>query len=223
MGTMRSLPDRFWPAGYHRRRGGPAAVVIAVLAALSLITWTVVLIATGGGGGGRCNTPADPANFGEVLVADELADVPPVPASAVPVRVLNGGGQRGQANLVASLLGDLGFTEAAPPANDPRYPKEDLSCRGQLRFGPAGAGAVRTLSLVLPCTELVRDGRTDGTVDLSIGTVFGDVSPSATARKVLEQLAAPAPAENTGPGGDTGPAPPRADPKLVEQAASADC
>jgi hypothetical protein len=221
---MRSLPDRFWPAGYHRRRGAPAAIVIGVLAALSLITWTVVLIATAGSGGvGRCNPPADTTNFGEVLSANALADVPPVPASAVPVRVLNGGGQRGQANLVASLLGDLGFTEADPPANDPRYPKEDLGCRGQLRFGQAGAGAARTLSLVLPCTELVRDGRPDGSVDLAIGTGFGDVSPSNAARKVLEQLAAPAPAENTGPGGESTPAAAGADPQLIEQAASTGC
>ncbi len=221
---MGTLPDRFWPAGYHRRRGGPAAIVIGVLAALSLITWTVVLIATAGGGGtARCNPPADSADFGEVLSADALADAPPVPASAVPVRVLNGGGQRGQANLVASLLGDLGFTEAAPPANDPRYPNDELSCRGQLRFGQAGAGAARTLALVLPCTELVRDGRPDGSVDLAIGTVFGDVSPSTAARKLLEQLATPAPAENTGPTGEPNPAAAGADPKLIEQAESADC
>ena len=221
---MRSLPDRFWPAGYHRRRVGPAALVIGTLAALSLLTWTVVLIATAGSGGaGRCNPPPDPANFGEVQSVATLAGVAPVPASAVQVRVLNGGGQRGQANLVASLLGDLGFTEAAPPANDPRYPNEDLGCRGQLRFGEPGAAAARTLSLVLPCTELVRDGRQDGTVDVAIGTAFGDVSPSTAARRVLEQLATPAPAENVGPNGESNPTPAGADPKLVEQAASVSC
>ena len=112
-------------------------------------------------------------------------------AGAVRVLVRNGGGQRGQANLVAAQLGDLGFAEAAPPDNDPFYPEGDMECVGQLRFGAGRAGAA-TLALVLPCTELVRDDRPDDTVEVAVGTAFGDVNPGRAARDALDQLAAPA-------------------------------
>ena len=63
-----------------------------------------------------------------------------------------------------------------------------MECVGQLRFGPAGSGAARTLSLVLPCTELVRDDRTDDTVDIAVGTGFRDVNPPRAVRNALDQI-----------------------------------
>ncbi len=47
-----------------------------------------------------------------------------VPAPTVGLRVFNAGGQRGQANLVAAQLGDLGFTVAGT-GNDPLFPNEN--------------------------------------------------------------------------------------------------
>ena len=44
-----------------------------------------------------------------------------------------------------------------------------MECYGQLRFGAAGEAAASTLTLVMPCAELVRDGRADAAVDLSRG------------------------------------------------------
>ncbi|MHA6795037.1 envelope integrity protein Cei [Pseudonocardia bannensis] len=214
---------------YQRRRSRPIIVVVSVLFAISAVTWSVVLIqASGRSGAAACTPPAQGTVPGEVLAGDALNEVAPVPASAIRVRVLNAGGQRGQANLVAAQLGDLGFAEAAPPSNDPLYPEGDLSCRGQLRFGPAGEGAASTLALVLPCTELVRDDRRDGTVDVAVGTAFGDVNPGRAARDALDQLASPAVSggdgsANTGEDVDTPPAAPVVDPGVLENARDASC
>ena len=66
-----------------------------------------------------------------------------------------------------------------------------MECIGQLRFGPAGEGAASTLALVLPCAEMVRDDRPDDTVDVAVGTAFGDVNPVRAARDALDQLSGP--------------------------------
>lgn len=176
---------------YQRRRRGPVLVVVAVLAVAVAVTWTTVLIKTGATTGvAACPRPAAGPVPGEVLSSGALAGVPPVPPSAVKVRVLNAGGQRGQANLVAAQLGDFGFAQAAPPTNDPLYPDGDMVCTGQLRFGPAGAGAASTVALLVPCAELVRDARGDDTVDVAVGTAFGDVNPGRAVRDALDQLGA---------------------------------
>ena len=212
---------------YQRRRRGPVLVVVAVLAAAAIATWTVVLVnAAGPSGAATCPVAATPV--GEVLPSDALDAVAPVPPGAAPVRVLNAGGQRGQASLVAAQLEDLGFSAAAEPATDPMFPEGDMECYGQLRFGPAGEAAASTLTLVLPCAELVRDGRQDDTVDLSVGTAFGDFNPGRAARDALDQLAEPGGGSdgsaNADPNAaDAAPAGPAVDPELVEEARSASC
>ena len=132
--TVRNRP-------YQRRRRGPVLLLVAVLAVVVTVTWTTVLVKTGAATGvAACPPPAAGPVPGEVLAAGALGNVPPVPPSAVKVRVLNASGQRGQANLVAAQLGDFDFAQAAPPTNDPLYPEGDMVCTGQLRFGQAGPG-----------------------------------------------------------------------------------
>ena len=104
--------------------------------------------------------------------------------------MLNAGGQRGQANLVAAQLGDFGFAQAGPPTNDKFFPDGDMVCTGQVRFGQAGQGAASTVALLVPCVELVRDARGDDTVDLAVGTAFGDINPGRAVRDALDQLGA---------------------------------
>jgi hypothetical protein len=201
-------------------------VVVSVLAVAAVATWTTVLIGAGGSSGTTsCPLPGGGAVPGEVVAATSLDAVAPVPPSSARVHVLNAGGQRGQANLVAAQLGDLGFPEAAPPDNDPFYTEGDMECVGQLRFGPAGEGAARTLTLVLPCTELVRDDRTDDTVDIAVGTGFRDVNPPRAVRNALDQI-------GTGGGTDgsanadpaaSGAAAPGVDPTVLETARNAAC
>lgn len=213
---------------YQRRRRGPVLVLVAVLAVAATATWTTVLTNASDASGASSCPPVQPAP-GEVLPADALDAVAPIPPGAVRVRVLNAGGQRGQANLVAAQLGDLGFAEAAPPDNDPFYPEEDMECVGQLRFGPAGERAASTLTLVAPCLELVRDGRQDDSVDVAIGTEFRDLNPGRAASDALDQLAEPGGGSdgsaNADPNAaDSAPAPgPAVDPALLEEAREAAC
>lgn len=198
---------------YRRRKPVPAIIVIALLAVASFFVWSKVFNTTqdveaktscnaptpatsslapppGAPGvqpapGGN-DVPVSPA--GQAMSRDALDRTDPVPASMTRVHVLNGTTARGQAGLVAEELGELGFQQAGDPTNDPVYPNSDLGCSGQIRFGPNGAGAARTLSLIIPCAQLVRDQRQDNTVDLSLGKKFDGVKPTTDARAALKQL-----------------------------------
>jgi hypothetical protein len=213
--TARSRP-------YQRRRRGPVIAVVTVLAAAALVTWTSVLVNASGPAQDRaCPTPVATPVPGEVLPAGALDGVAPIPPASVRVRVLNAGGQRGQANLVAAQFGDLGFAEAAPPDNDPYFPAGDMECVGQVRFGPAGEGGASTIALILPCAEMVRDTREDDTVDVSVGTAFGDLNPVRAARDALDQLSGPSAGT-----GDTATAPgppPTVDPGVLAEVRSRTC
>lgn len=202
--------------------------IVTVLAVAAVSIWAMVLVnAAGAAGTGSCAPPVAGPPPGESLAADALEGVAPAAPSTVQVRVLNAGGQRGQANLVAAQLGDLGFGQADPPDNDPFYPNGDMECTGQVRFGPAGEAGASTVALLLPCAELVRDGRADDTVDVSVGTAFGDLTPVRAAQDALDQLSAPGgDADGSGnvdlAGGQAGP-PPTVDPAVLDEARSRTC
>lgn len=205
---------------YRRRRRGPVIAIVSVLAVIAIAVWTNVLLNPAGGSGATtCPTPAAGPAPGEALASDGLDAVGPLPPASVRVRVLNAGGQRGQANLVAAQLGDLGFGQADQPGNDPFFPDGDMKCVGQIRFGAAGEAAASTVGLVLPCAELVRDARADDTVDVSVGTAFGELNPGRPIRDALEGLGA-APA-GSGEAAQEQPAP--LDPAVLAAARDADC
>ncbi|ROP37527.1 MULTISPECIES: envelope integrity protein Cei [Saccharothrix] len=190
---------------YRKRRPLPALILFLVLAVTAVVVWNRVLADAGDVDAAiKCNSPggvpapssgepaapaAEPAPpLGTVLAHDALDRTDPVPVGSVQFRVFNASTQRNQARFVATTLEELGMKQAAEPGNDPVYPAQDMDCRGQIRFGAPGAGAARTLSLVEPCLELVRDERQDATVDVAIGQKFSEVKPNSDARKVLDQL-----------------------------------
>ncbi len=176
---------------YRRRRRGPVTALVAVLAVAAVVTWTTVLLTSGRAtAAAACPQPAG-GSIGQVVGTDVFAAPPPVPPSTVSVTVLNAGGQRGQANLVAAQLGDLGFRQAGAPDNDKAFPDGNMDCVAEIRFGGAGLQAASTVALLVPCAQLVRDGRQGPAVDLAIGTAFGDLNPSRAARDALDQLGAP--------------------------------
>ena len=191
---------------YRKRRPWPALVLFLVLVVTAVVVWNRVLSEAGDVDAAiKCNPPGGmpspsagapvapgaeaPTPLGTVLGHDALDRTDPVPVGQVQFRVFNASTQRNQARFVATTLAELGMKQAAEPGNDPVYPAQDMTCRGQIRFGAPGAGAARTLSLVEPCLELVRDERQDATVDVAIGQKFSDVKPNNDARKVLDQLA----------------------------------
>jgi hypothetical protein len=131
----------------------------------------------------------------------DLDQVAPLPPGQIPVRVVNASSQRGAASLMSAELGQLGFQSAAPPADDPSYPLGNMVCVGQIRFGAAGAGGARMLSLLVPCAQLVRDNRTDQTVDFAVGANFNGLVVNTAAHQVLAQLTTWAREHPTPPGG----------------------
>ena len=120
---------------------------------------------------------------------DALDQVAPALLADTRIRVLNANGQSGQAGAVAAELAERGFQPAGSDAigNDPVY-GQALECHGQIRYGEAGRAAARSLSLAAPCMQLVTDGRTDGTVDLALGTTFSRLSDSTAAVGALDEL-----------------------------------
>ena len=115
---------------YRRRNMVPATVLVAVLAVASIVTWTVVFTNSTAGLGDVLQRLAGRRGRARRRPADALDDQPAAAPGDVRVKVLNGAGQRGQAQLAAAELGELGIAEAAPPDNDPFYPAQDLSCVG---------------------------------------------------------------------------------------------
>ena len=118
-----------------------------------------------------------------------MTDVTPAKLADAKIRVLNASGQGGQAAEVAGELRDLGFAEPAA-TNDTVYANTRLECQGQIRFGPSGRAAAAAVWLVAPCTELFQDQRADDTVDLAIGTQFGELTHSDDIDAVLASSAA---------------------------------
>jgi hypothetical protein len=96
-----------------------------------------------------------------------------------------------------------------------------MECVGQVRFGPAGEGGASTVALILPCAEMVRDTREDDTVDVSVGTAFGDLNPVRAARDALDQLSGPS--AGTGDTASAPGPPPTVDPGVLAEARSRTC
>ena len=175
--------------GYRTRRPMHALLLVVILGAAAVLVWTSVLRSTADG----CDStaPASAASVGssQRLPVNGLDDVTPAPPQFTRVQVLNANGVRGEATMVDGTLAQLGLAPTTKPANDPQYPGFDLRCYGEIRFGAAGQSAARTLSLVVPCAEFVRDSRPDAGVDLALGTKFLAVTPNNAARSALLELA----------------------------------
>ncbi|WP_175482695.1 envelope integrity protein Cei [Actinokineospora iranica] len=190
-GTARS------PQRYRKRRPLPAIGLVIVLGVAAAAVWYNVIQAEKDGTEAlACDPPPSIVpvegqslpTLGQALTRDSLDRTPPTPAADALVRVVNASGQNRQAGAVTETLRELGFTRIAPPDNDVLYRNGSLNCRAQIRFGQQGMSAARTLSLIEPCAELVRDDRQDATVDLAIGRIFDHLQPRPEARRVLEQL-----------------------------------
>ncbi|WP_229680290.1 envelope integrity protein Cei [Saccharopolyspora thermophila] len=220
---------------YRRRRPMPALVVLVGLVLLSGLLWTRIFdsvedIETAT----RCNPPGVPTarpdadgrteqvSLGEMLPRNALDSTNPIPPQDVRVRVLNGNGESRQATLVSDELASLGFAKGGAD-NDPVYVNYDLNCHGQIRFGGAGASAARTLSLIAPCAQLVRDDRPDAVVDLALGSDFDDIKTTQEAKQVLQELANWVPLRDQQDGAHQEVTPPRISHDLLAKARDVHC
>lgn len=185
-------------ARYRRRKPIPAIIIAGLLVVAAIVVWTKVIAKTTDVNAlVACAPPAAPPTAaagqpkpvpGTALPYNALDKIAPEPATDVHVQVYNATNQHGAALQVSTELTQAGF-QVAQPANDPLYPNSDMTCRGQIRFGANGESAARTISMLVPCTQLVRDTRQDGSVDLSIGKTFTGVAPNSQAQQALKQLA----------------------------------
>ncbi|WP_167476230.1 envelope integrity protein Cei [Nocardia arthritidis] len=214
------------PSGrpFIRRRPETWLIFVLVLALICAIVWFKAFLTQDTSHTAMaCNSPSpatdtkspQPAPLGQRVGQSRLKDVDPAPLLQSKVRVLNANNKSGQATHIASLLGDLGFASApgVQIGNDPVYVNGDLNCTGQIRFGVNGRPAAASVQLVAPCAELIEDQRQDDTVDLVLGSVFGEsLRPNADAEEVLRSL------KNPAPGGS-----PAIDSKLLAAARQARC
>lgn len=178
---------------FRRRNIVPGLVAAGVLALITAVVWVVALNRPADlQQAAACNPPPEAAApdtpaLGELLSPSALAGVAPAKLADTRLRVLNASGQGGQAAEVSGTLRDMGFAQPTA-ANDPVYTGTRLSCHGQIRFGQAGEAAAATAWLVAPCAELYRDGRTDDSVDLAIGTEFSGPAHNDDIEAVLAGL-----------------------------------
>ncbi len=169
-------------------------MLLSVLIVLSGFMWTRVFETTDNvETATSCNVPGTAGQtasvpVGAMLPRDGLNGTSPLPPQDVAVRVLNGNGESRQAGLVSQELSSIGFGLGGKADDDPVYPNYDLNCHGQIRFGGAGVSAARTLSLMVPCAQLVRDERQDARVDLSLGAEFDDIKSTSEAKQIMQEL-----------------------------------
>ena len=179
------------PARGLTRLRSPYVLFVVVVLVLGALVWAAALRGDDAATQAvACPLPpaAEEAGLEEESV-DALDQVAPALLADTRIRVLNANGQSGQAGAVAAELAERGFQPAGSDAigNDPVY-GQALECHGQIRYGEAGRAAARSLSLAAPCMQLVTDGRTDGTVDLALGTTFSRLSDSTAAVGALDEL-----------------------------------
>ncbi|MGO1054276.1 MULTISPECIES: envelope integrity protein Cei [unclassified Crossiella] len=213
---------------YRRRRPLPALIILALLGVIATFVWSKVFRNVDDVEAAvRCDGPPaveagkTPYN-GQGQARDALDKTDPWPASDVKIRVLNGGGLRGQAKLVNEELIGFGFNKAGEPGDDPVY-ADKLSCHGQLRYGPNGAGAARTMSLLAPCVQLVRDERQDSTVDVVLGKKFDGIKPAPSTRQLLDKLKEWAEQQPEKGGQQAAPPPPQLDAEQLASARNVHC
>jgi LytR cell envelope-related transcriptional attenuator len=229
-------------ARYRRRKPIPAIIIVALLGVVAVVVWTKVISKASDVDAAVACTPATVAAAptttkaakpktksakpvsGTALPYNALDKISPEPAASIKVQVFNASTARGAATQASNQLTQDGLQVAAP-ADDPLYPKQDMKCRGQIRFGANGESAARTVSLLVPCTQLVRDNRQDATVDLAIGADFTGVAPNNEAQQAIQQLAAWAAKHPTPQGGQQAQSSvlPKLNASLLSKAHSDEC
>lgn len=222
--------------GYRRRKPIPAIVIAVLLVVAAIVVWVKVIDRADNTAAATSCPPVPsvggkPApQIGTPLPYNALAKVTPAPPSEIQVSVYNASTKHGAAQIVSTSLMQLGFNVTGDPQTDPAYPQSDsnandvLACQGQIRFGANGESAARTLSLVLPCTQLVKDNRQDASVTVSIGSKFGTVAPNGDTQQVLKQLTNFANAHPVPQGGQQAQGlAPQISPQLLSAAASTPC
>ncbi|HYO85290.1 MAG TPA: LytR C-terminal domain-containing protein [Dermatophilaceae bacterium] len=93
----------------------------------------------------------------------------PPPPNQVTLHVYNATDKDGLARAVAKNLAAQGF-RIVGVGNDPKGTR--ITGVAQVRYGASASLAARTVAARFPGAQLVRDARTDNTVDVAIGEAY---------------------------------------------------
>ena len=93
----------------------------------------------------------------------------------VTVNVYNASNRRGLAGAVADELRSRGFT-IGDVANDPLG--QNFAAPSQVRYGEPGRTQAAMLRGLVEDEQVIRDERTDNSLDLVLGQNFGDLNPA---------------------------------------------
>lgn len=148
---------------------------------------------TNGGGGGGSST-SSPTDNPEPCVTVTVYPGQGLPKpSEVKTNVFNGTDREGLAGTTSKELETRGF-QIGNVANDPLG--KGVTGIAEIRYGTSGEAAATLMSFYIPGATLVKDGRTDATIDTVLGAAFVAVASQAD---VDAALAAPSPSPS-GPG-----------------------
>lgn len=152
-------------ASIHRRRQRRrAAITLSLVALLMLGTFAYAAAYFQGWVGNRATASAVASQDCQVVAAAQA-----LKPGAVTINVYNATNRNGLAASVAKLLRTQGF-KIADVANDPLDGRIDGV--GEVRHGRSGAVAATLAAARLSGAKVVRDARTDNTVDLVLGNQF---------------------------------------------------
>jgi hypothetical protein len=167
----------------RKRPWGTVVVIVLMMAVIFGGTYGAVVLLRGGG-----NSPAPTTSTPTTCVTVTVTPGATLPKpSSVTVNVYNATDRAGLARRTANELKDRGFGIGAV-ANDPLG--KTVKGIAEIRYGVDGLDQARLLRYYVPGATLVKDDRTDATVDLVTGQKFTGIRSQA---KVDEALASPAP------------------------------
>jgi len=152
----------------RRRRQRRTTLTLTIVAALMLGTFVYAAAYYQGWVGYR--TAAKPLASPSCQRATPDQALTP---SGVTVNVYNATGRAGLAASVAKSLRTQGF-KIANVANDPL--SKPIDGIGEVRRGQTGTAGATLAAARLPGAKLVRDSRTDASVDVVLGTKFSALS-----------------------------------------------
>ena len=165
---MENLKESEAPSHQQRRRKRTVRT-LTVVALLMLVTFAAAAVYYQGWAGNKAS-PTPPANAG-----CQSAD-PSLTPGAVTINVYNATDRAGLAGSVAKSLRTQGF-KVATVANDPTG--KSMTGVGEVRHGPTGAAGASLAAARLSGAKVVRDERTDNTVDVVLGRRFRALSTPA--------------------------------------------